>query len=69
MHKKIKNKPLKELLKDEDILGILIEEGIPCLTCPFLPLEMNNITLLDIAKIYNLDLDKILKKIKERKKK
>ena len=44
--------------KANDILG---QNGVPCVTCPMAKMEMDQLKIGEVAKIYGLDLDKILK--------
>ena len=62
------NSTLREVLEVKKAREVLKEIDFPCLECPMSFFEMEKVTLKDIARIYNLDLKKILKKLNERKK-
>jgi hypothetical protein len=51
---------LSEILKAKDGEEILHKHGVPCVTCPFAKMEMENLQLGQICQMYNLDLRKIL---------
>jgi hypothetical protein len=68
--KKINEKTtLKEILEIEGSKEILKKYNFPCLFCPMIALEIEKLTIGEIAKIYHLDIKKILKdlnKIRQR---
>ena len=57
-----KDSTLSEIIKShpeaEKTLGI---NGVPCMACPMGKMEMDKLKLGEVAEIYGLDLDKILK--------
>ena len=63
-----KNSTLAEVLKDPKNQKILEKFNVPCLACPFAQLEMNSLTLEQIAKLYQIDLEKLLEELNKNKK-
>lgn len=67
MKKKFReNTTLKELLSSKKARKILEKIDFPCLGCPFAPFEMERLTLKEIAKMYQFDLEKILKELNKK---
>ncbi len=60
-----KNSTLAEILKIRDSEKILARHQVPCLSCSFATYEMRELTLGEIAKIYQLDLQAILKELNQ----
>jgi len=58
-----KNSTLAEVLEDPKNQKILEKFNVPCLTCPFAQLEMNSLKLKEIARIYGIDLESLLKEL------
>jgi len=61
-----KNSTLAEVLKDKENQKTLAKFNVPCLTCPFATLEMNSLTLEQIAKLYQIDLEKLLEELNKK---
>lgn len=62
--KKIKISNRSTLAKILEIKGaekILSKNGVPCVTCPFAAMEINQLQIGKVCQMYNLDLNKILK--------
>jgi hypothetical protein len=59
---------LAEVLEKPDAEQVLAKHKVPCLTCPFAKMEMNNLKLVDICKMYGIDCPKLLKELNEIKK-
>jgi hypothetical protein len=55
-----KDTTLKEVIKYEDILH---KFGVPCITCPYAKMEMDKLTLGEIAKMYGIDLKGLLEEL------
>ena len=62
-----KNSTLAEVLKDSKNQKILEKFNVPCLTCPFAQMEMNSLKLEQIAKLYQIDLEKLLEELNQNK--
>lgn len=58
-----KNSTLAEVLENPKNQKILEKFNVPCLACPFAQLEMNSLTLKQITKLYQIDLEKLLKEL------
>jgi hypothetical protein len=69
MGKITKNTSLADLLGNPKVEGILAKHNLPCLTCPFAHQEMASLKLGDVCKIYNIDLEKLLKDLNKINKK
>ena len=62
MNEKItKNTTLGEVLKHPESYEILMEYEVPCLGCPMARFEIDSLTLEQITKQYNINLDGLLK--------
>ena len=61
---KITNKTTLEKILDqkgaEEVLG---KNGVPCVSCPMAKMEMDQLKIGDICKMYGLNLEKILKEL------
>ena len=60
------NSTLAEILEDPKNRKILEKFNVPCLTCPFAQMEMNSLTLEQISKLYNIDLEKLLEELNKK---
>lgn len=47
---------------------ILGKNGVPCLSCPMAPMEINKLKIGEVCKAYKLNLEKILKELNKLKK-
>jgi len=54
---------LAEILKKNGAEKILMENGVPCLSCPMASFEIDNLIIGEVCKMYGLDLKKILKEL------
>jgi len=54
---------LAEVLKHPKANEILKEFMVPCVSCPFAKLEMESLKLEEIARMYGIDLEKLLEKL------
>ena len=61
-----KNSTLAETLENPKNRKILEKFNVPCLTCPFATLEMNSLTLEQIAKLYQIGLEKLLEELNKK---
>ncbi len=64
-NEKLKNKitkdtSLAEIMQKESAKGILAKHKVPCLTCPMAQFEIQELTIGDVCKMYNLDLKTLL---------
>jgi len=58
-----KDSTLAEVLEDPKKRKILEKFNVPCLTCPFAQIEMNSLTLEQISKFYDIELEKLLEEL------
>lgn len=54
---------LAEIIKRKDADGILSANGVPCLACPMSAVEIDNLEIGKVCKMYKLNLEKILKEL------
>jgi hypothetical protein len=58
---------LSKILEQKNGEKIMHENGVPCMTCPFAALEINELEIGKVCKSYKLDLKKILKELNNSK--
>lgn len=54
---------LEKILQKEGAADILMENGVPCLSCPMSSFEIDKLEIGEVCKAYGLNLPKILKEI------
>jgi hypothetical protein len=54
---------LAEILEKPEAEGVLKKNGVPCMTCPIASEEINSLQIGQVARIYSLDVTKIIKEI------
>ena len=65
--KKITSKiTLSQILKYPGAKEVLAKHKLPCLWCPLAKFEMENLTLGKICKMYNINLEKLLKELNQK---
>jgi len=69
MKKITSNTTLAEVLESEGAEKILAKYNLPCLTCPFAKMEMDQLKIGQICKMYGIDLKGLLKELNEKKQK
>jgi len=57
---------LAETLSRPKIKDILLKYNIPCLGCPFAKFEMENLKIGKICKMYNINIEKLLKELNKK---
>lgn len=57
------NSTIKEILESKRGFEVLIKYNVPCLGCPMASLEISRLKLGEVARVYGLDLKKILKEL------
>ncbi len=67
MKKIDKNSTLEEILEHPRGEEVLAKHNVPCLSCPFAKLEMDQLTIKNICQIYGIDLEKLLGDINKEK--
>lgn len=55
-----KDTTLSKILKNPDNEKILAKYNLPCLTCPLADMEMEELKIGDICKMYGINADKLL---------
>lgn len=63
MAKFSKQTKLAKLLASSKAVKILAKYNVPCLTCPFAKLEMENLEIGEICKMYKIKLNPLLKEL------
>ena len=69
MEKITKDTTLDEIFKFPEAKETLVKYNLPCLGCPFVQYEMENLKIGDICKIYGIDLESLLRELNEKIKK
>ncbi len=54
---------LAEILKTEHGKKVLIENGVPCMSCAMASQEINILKIGDVADMYQLDKGKIIREL------
>jgi hypothetical protein len=54
---------LSKILKNPKLVEVLEKYNLPCLVCPFLRSEIENLTIGDVCKTYNIDIKKLLQEL------
>ncbi len=60
------NTTLAEILKTEHGKKVLIENGVPCMSCAMASQEIEVLKIGDVADMYGLDKEKIVKELNEK---
>jgi hybrid cluster-associated redox disulfide protein len=55
------NTTLAEVLEKPEFVKILVKYNLPCLSCPFAKMEMENLKIGQICQMYDIDVGKLLK--------
>jgi hypothetical protein len=58
--------PLAEILKKPELVKVLEKYKFPCLSCPFAKMEIENLKLGNVCKIYNIDEKRLIKELNEK---
>lgn len=58
---------LKKILDIKGGAKILMENGVPCLSCPMASFEIDMLKIGEVCKMYKLNLNKILKELNKTK--
>lgn len=48
-------------MEEKNGLKVLMENGVPCMSCPMAAMEIDKLELGKVCKAYDLNLEKILK--------
>ena len=63
MKKITENTILAEILKNPEAEKILVKYNLPCLGCPLAQYEMKSLKIGQVCKMYNIDIEKLLKEL------
>ena len=66
MKKITKETKLSEILKVKKAREVLVKYNLPCLTCPFLQMEIEKLTLGQVCELYGIDIEGLLKELNEK---
>ena len=58
---------LEKILDKKGADEILAKNGVPCLSCPMAPLEIDKLKIGDVCKMYGLNFKKILEELNKLK--
>jgi hypothetical protein len=58
-----KNTTLEKIMEKKDGEEILHKNNVPCVSCPMAAMELSSLKIGDVCKMYELDLEKILKEL------
>jgi hypothetical protein len=59
---------LAKILKNPGAEKILAKYNLPCLTCPFASLEMEDLKIGKICEMYKIDIESLLKDLNKKNK-
>lgn len=65
MEKITKETNLAEILKNPKLEEILMKYNLPCLTCPFAKIELENLTIGRVCDLYDIDAENLIKELNE----
>jgi len=60
-----KDTTLAEILKNPELVKILVKYNLPCLGCPLAKMEMENLKIGEICKMYNISVERLLRELNE----
>jgi hybrid cluster-associated redox disulfide protein len=63
MLKVSKDTTLARILENPEAEKILVKYNLPCLSCPFAKMEIEGLKIGDICKMYDIDVEKLLKEL------
>ena len=66
MPKITKDTTLAEILENPEAKKILAKYNLPCLSCPLAKLEIENLKIGEVCKIYGIDIKNLLKELNKR---
>jgi len=58
-----KDTTLAEILENPEAVKILAKYNLPCLSCPFAKLEMENLRIGEICKMYDINVERLLREL------
>jgi len=63
MPKITKDKTLAEILEKPELVKVLVKYNLPCLSCPFAKMEMENLKIGQVCQMYDINVEKLLKEL------
>jgi len=66
MSKITEDTTLAEILKYPEAEKVLAKYNLPCLGCPFAKYEMENLKIGQVCKMYDIDIQNLLKELNEK---
>ena len=57
------NTTLAEVLGKPELVKILSKYNLPCLNCPFAKMEMENLRIGEICKMYDINVERLLREL------
>ena len=67
MEKITKSTTLAKIMEKKGGVKVLMENRVPCLSCPMASMEIDKLKIGDVCKMYGLSLEKILKELNKTK--
>jgi len=58
-----KSTTLEKIIEKKGAGEILAENGVPCMSCPMAEFEIDKLKIGEVCKMYDLNLEKILKEL------
>ena len=59
------NTTLAEILQYPELEKILMKYNLPCLSCPFAKMEMENLKIGQVCRMYGINIERLLKELNE----
>jgi len=66
MKKHTSKSKISDILENPNNNAILKKYHVPCLTCPYEPMEMTELEIGKVAKVYGIDLKKLLEELNKK---
>lgn len=63
MSKITRNTTLEKILEKKEAGEILMENGVPCMSCPMASFEIDKLKVGEVCKMYGLNLAKIIEEL------
>lgn len=61
-----KNTTLEKIIEKKGSAEILVKNGVPCLSCPMAQFEIDKLKIGEVCKMYELNLEKILRELNKK---
>lgn len=65
MEKITKKTKLSEVLKRPELIEILEKYNLPCLSCPMVRFEIENLEIGQVCEFYGIEAEKLIKELNE----